>query len=240
MNITSTTQTQYPTANAKTQDASSYEEVAQKKQPTRYEMLLNMNYDNMSEAERSELSHYNAMRPMPFLDEEGNKALNKALEGKTDAEKFSIKNMLQLEFTTSIKVNHNNHTVDREKFDSIDTSRSATVDRFEKFIEDFHKNGSVDNIGLMDVMDNFLNIYKASDSSDDLKNQEDSVIDDFLEDLYSKNSSSLKSSIAKDEIENKVNEYAQLMMDENGDTPKSELDASILLSEYKKRVASRI
>ena len=137
-----------------------------------------MNYDNMSEAERRELSHYNAMRPMSFLDEEGNKALNKALEGKTDAEKFSIKNMLQLEFMTSVKVNHTNHTVDRQKFDSVDTSKNATINRFESFIEDSKKNGSVDNIGLINVMNNFLNIYKVSDTSTNMQDKEDSVLDE--------------------------------------------------------------
>jgi hypothetical protein len=236
MNITSTTQTQYPTANARTQDASSYEEVAQKKQLTRHEELLAMNYDNMSEAERRELSYWHGMRSVSFLDEEGNEALNKALEGKTDAEKSQIKSVLELSFMTSVKVDHTNQTVNREKFDSIDTSKSATVDRFDKFIVDFEKSGSEDKIGLIDTINKFLNIYKHDNSLTNIKNQEDSVIDKFLEDLYSKNSSNLRSAIAKDEIENKVNEYAQLMMEENGDTPKSELDASKILNEYKREL----
>ena len=237
MIVTSATQTQYISSVSKTQnEETSYEEVAQKKQSTRYEVLMGMNYDNMSEAEKKERFHYFAMRPMPFLDEEGNKALNKSLEGKTDIEKSQIKSVLQLSFMTSVKVNHDNHTVDRQKFDSIDTSKSATVDRFEKFMEDFPKNGSIDNIGLMDVMDKFLNIYKASDPSTDIKNQENSVVDKFLDDLYSKGSTVTASAIIKETIQNKVNEYAQVLMESKGDTPKSESEISKMLIDYKKEL----
>lgn len=59
MNVTSTIQTQYTTistVNTKTQDTSAYDEVAKKKQPTRYETLLAMG-DNKSEAEKRELSY---------------------------------------------------------------------------------------------------------------------------------------------------------------------------------------
>jgi hypothetical protein len=237
MKITSNTQVQYSNSTLKTQNE---EKVTENKQSNRYEMLLNMSYDNMTEAERSELSHYNAMRPMSFLDEAGNEALNKALEGKTDAEKFSIKNMLQLEFMTSIKVNHSNHTVDREKFDSIDTSKSATVNRFEKFMEDFHKNGTVDNIGLMNVMDKFLNIYKASDPSTDIKNQEDSVVDKFLENLYSKESLSVASSITKGKIETSVKEFHQILKEEFGNSLEVQSKIKTKLNEFKQKLLEEL
>ncbi|NOQ31041.1 MAG: hypothetical protein GQ570_07975 [Helicobacteraceae bacterium] len=237
MNVTSTTQTQYTQkaniVTSKIEENLSYEEVAQKKQPSRYETLLDMNYDNMTEAERSELSYYSARRPMNFLDEEGNKALNKALEGKTDAEMFDIKAVLGLEFMTSVKANHNTHTVDRQKFDSIDTSKSATVDRFEKFITDFEKNGSVNTIGLMEVMGKFLNIYKDSNTSFDIKTEENSVVDEFIEELYSKEAIDFKSTIIKDEIEQKVNDYAQLMLEERSDGTSSDLENAKLLNQYK-------
>ncbi|MFT5661292.1 MAG: hypothetical protein ACI9TV_001938 [Sulfurimonas sp.] len=237
MNVTSTTQTQYTTTTStnKRDDASAtaYSEVAQKKQPTRYEVLQDMKYENMSEAERKERFHYFAMRSMPFLDEEGNKEFNKSLEGKTDIEKSQIKSVLQLSFMTSVKANHTNHTVDRQKFDTIDTSKDSTVSRFKDYISEFKKNGSIDNIGLIDVMNNFLQTYKANVQSTDIKNQEDSVVDEFMEDLYSKETINFKSEIIKDDIENKVNKYASLMLEERGDVTMSELETSKLLNQYK-------
>jgi len=170
MQITSTANAQYTpqvnnTANSNVERKSEKVETA----PSRYETLLNMNYDNMSPSERSELSHYNAIRPVSYLDDKGNEALNKALEGKTDAEKFTIKNTMELMFTTSIKVNHENNTVEREKFSSIDINKSATVTRFEDYMENFNKLGSVDNIGLQEVMEKFLQLYKADYTPLDLK-----------------------------------------------------------------------
>lgn len=264
MNVTSTIQTQYnntklrsPQSHVKStnyelggtgqvehQDNSQgyeskehfYELITQKQQPTRYETLLAMNYDNMSEVERKELSYWHGMRSIKSLDEEGNKALNKALEGKTDIEKSQIKSVLELEFMTSIKANHTTQTVDRQKFDSIDTSKNATIDRFETFIVEFEKNGSVNNIGLIDVMNKFLGIYKNSEASFDLKNQEDSVIDKFLEDLYSKESISFASSKIKDDIQNKVDEYEQMLLKQEDNSEEAKPKIAQMLHDYKKEL----
>lgn len=234
MNITSTTQTQYTTtstSNTKTQDTSAYDEVAKKKQPTRYETLLDMNYDNMNEVERSELSYWHGMRSIKSLDEEGNKALNEALQGKTDAEKSQIKSVLEIEFMTSVKANHETKTIDRQKFDSIDTSKDATVDRFENFMAEFEKNGTVDNIGLIDVMDKFLGIYNKTPS--DIKNQEDSVVDDFFEDLYSKESINFTSNVTKQDIQDQVKEYSAFLEQELGSSDEAKSSIASFMTEFK-------
>lgn len=68
------------------------------------------------------------------------------------------------------------------------------------------------------------------------QNKSPSVIKDFLNDLYSNESTNFKSSVIKETIENKVNQYAQLMMDERGTVSESELETSKLLNEYKKEL----
>lgn len=234
MNVTSTTQTQYITTNStntKTQDTSAYDEVAKTKQPTRYETLLAMG-DNKSEAEKRELSYWSARRPMRFLDEEGNKALNKALEGKTDAEMFSIKSVLELEFMTSIKVNHETKTVDRQMFDSIDTSKDATIDRFENFMTEFEENGGVNTIGLMDVMGKFLDLYNP-DLSTSTISQGDSVVDDFFEDLYSKESINFTSSVTKQDIQDQVKEYSVFLEQELGSSDEAKSTIANMIIKYK-------
>lgn len=82
--------------------------------------------------------------------------------------------------------------------------------------------------------------YSASATKDsdttNTQNKSSSVIKNFLNDLYSNESTSFKSSVVKEEIENKVNKYAQLMMDERGTASESELETSKLLNEYKKEL----
>ncbi len=67
-------------------------------------------------------------------------------------------------------------------------------------------------------------------------NKNTSVVKNFLNDLYSNESTSFKSSVIKNDIENKVNKYAQLMMDERGTATESELQTSKLLNTYKKEL----
>ena len=233
MTVTSTTQTQY-TSQAQSK-SSSVQETPKNDQQSRYEMLLKKG-DSMSEAEWKELHHYNAMRPVKYLDEAGNAALEKALEGKTDTEKFQIKGILELEFMTSVKLNAQGG-LDRKKFDSIDTSKSATEDRFSNYLETYDDLHPLDTLGIKNVVAKFLDIYK-NDSTKDVKNQENSVVDKFLEDLYSKGSTATASAITKESIQNKVNEYAQVLMESRGDTPKSESDISKMLNDYKKELLS--
>ena len=73
-------------------------------------------------------------------------------------------------------------------------------------------------------------------NSANVHNSEDYVIKEFLNDMYSKGSVSSASAITKETIQNKVNEYAQVLMESRGDAPKSESDISKILNEYKKEL----
>jgi hypothetical protein len=76
----------------------------------------------------------------------------------------------------------------------------------------------------------------TSKNSANVHNSEDYVIKEFLDDMYSKGSVSSASAITKETIQNKVNEYAQVLMESKGDAPKSESDISKILNEYKKEL----
>jgi len=58
-------------------------------------------------------------------------------------------------------------------------------------------------------------------------------INNLLTSSSSNSSVNFQSSLIKDELESKISQYAQILMDENGDTPKSELQNSKQLNEYK-------
>ena len=106
---------------------------------------------------------------LPILaDEKGNEALNKSLEGKTDKEKFQIKGILELSFTTSIKQDSVGN-IERTKLDTLDISKSETIARFEAFMKGFKKNSSFDTTGNDKVVDKFLQLYKADYSPLDIK-----------------------------------------------------------------------
>jgi len=63
-----------------------------------------------------------------------------------------------------------------------------------------------------------------------------SDVNTLLKNASSNSSTSFKSGLIKDEIETKINQYASKMMEENGDNPKTELETSKLLNEYKKEL----
>ncbi len=235
MIVTSTTQTQYiPQVQSK---SSSTQEAPKNNQQTRYEMLLGMKSENMTPAELAEKEHYNAMRPVKYLDEVGNEALNKALEGKTDTEKFSIKMMLELEFMTSVKLNAQGG-LDRQKFDSIDTSKSATEDRFSNYLKTYDDLHPLDTLGVKDIVAKFLDIYK-NDSTKDVKNQENSVVDKFLEDLYSKESIAFQSNMTKENIKNNMDEFHQALVDKLGNSDEAKTEISKKMDEYKKELLNQ-
>ena len=128
-----------------------------KKHESRYETLWDKRY-NLSQSEQAEFSHLSANRPLEFLDKEGNKALAKSLEGKSDEEKGMIKAIIRLEFTTSIKMNENGNIVHGER-DFSKKSKDEVVDTLQKFIDNFYKSNGTDTIGTMDVLKDFLTLY---------------------------------------------------------------------------------
>lgn len=51
-----------------------------------------------------------------------------------------------------------------------------------------------------------------------------SVFDDFLQDVLATNATQLQSTFLQDIIKQKVNEYAQVMLQKSGDMPQNELE----------------
>jgi hypothetical protein len=79
-------------------------------------------------------------------------------------------------------------------------------------------------------------IDTSSDAYLTAQNSEVSVVNRFLEDIYSKSSTATASAITKETLQNKVNEYAQALMQARGDTLESESDVSKMLNDYKKEL----
>jgi len=76
--------------------------------------------------------------------------------------------------------------------------------------------------------------YTPVDKTDTVDNtKESSVVDDFLIDVYSKESQNFKASVIKDEITDKVNEYASLMLQERSDDTMTDQERSKLLNQFK-------
>ena len=166
------------------------------------------------------------------LDEEGNKLLNNILTGKTDEEKWMIKLGLDMELSTEVK----DGTLANKT--SIDNSKENVMDMLDAYIQRRKELFTPDMIGVGATAEKLLEAYKASGSSFNVQNKEDSVVDDFLDDLYTNTSSTTTtaSAITKETIQNKVNEYAQTLMDTRGDTPESKLEVSKMLNDYKKEL----
>lgn len=51
-----------------------------------------------------------------------------------------------------------------------------------------------------------------------------SVFDDFLQDVLATNATQLQSTLMQDTLKQKVNEYAQVMLQKSGDMPQNELE----------------
>jgi len=164
------------------------------------------------------------------LDDEGNELLNQILEGKTDQEKWMLKLSLDMWLSTDVK----NGRV--ENITDINNSRIASVSSLEAYIEEQKILNAPDIQGTGAIAEKLLEAYKSNATFVNVQYREDSVVDDFLEDLYSKESISFSAKQIKENIQNKVNEYAQILVDEMGDTPEAQLDISIMLNDYKKEL----
>lgn len=170
-----------------------------------------------------------------LLSKEGNAFFNELVVGMPAEDQIRIK--LMLGFQMSIKsenVTNGKLHIERET-GKLDTH--SILSKLDLLItKGAHRQGE-----LKDAIDSVLNGLKAfytntSEANANDKNQENSVVDKFLEDLYSKGSASTASAIIKETIQNKVNEYAQVLMDSKGDAPKSESEISKMLIDYKKEL----
>lgn len=166
------------------------------------------------------------------LDDKANEILNQLLVGMSDKDKGAIK--LSLSFNMSIKsesmVNGELH-IERE----YKTDTQSILDKLGQIANNPDNDGYLSD-EIRRISSELIKQYAKATTSANFINQEDLVVDEFLQDLYSKDSSGFKSALVKDEIKNKVDEYAQMMMETNGDVPESELEASKLLSQYKNKL----
>ncbi|MFT5661293.1 MAG: hypothetical protein ACI9TV_001939 [Sulfurimonas sp.] len=164
------------------------------------------------------------------LDDEGNELLNQILEGKTDQEKWMLKLSLDMGLSTEVKNGRVENVTD------IDNSKNSSFDRLGSFIEERKRLFTQDILGTDAIAQKLLEAYKSNSTFINSGDREDSVVDKFLEDLYSKESISFSAKQTQENIQNKVNEYAKTLVDEMEDTPESQLDVSILLNDYKKEL----
>ncbi|NOQ30777.1 MAG: hypothetical protein GQ570_06610 [Helicobacteraceae bacterium] len=161
------------------------------------------------------------------LDEEGNELLNEALADNTDEEKWFIKLALDLSLSHEIK----DGTLKR--ISDIDNSKSNAISKLEEYVKMQRDLGNSDMNGAISVAEKLLVAWKSKDSFSNFENTEESPENEYIEELYSKEAIDFKSTVIKDEIEQKINEYAQLMLEERKDETKSELENAKLLNQYK-------
>jgi len=234
MNVTSVRQTQ--NTSQVQWSSSGRQKTLKNKAQTRYEVLLGMKWEDMTPAQRIEKEHYIVMLPVKCLDEKGNAALDKTLEGKTNTEKFSIKMMLELEFMRSVKYNVLS-SLDKEEFVCVDISKDAIISRFKKFLKSYHKNAlGVDPLGIADVVGMFLDIYMSNDFNHeairDEKNQEDFRIDN----LYKEKSITFQDNITEENIKNNIEAFHKALVDKLGDFAEAKTEISKQMNDYKKEL----
>ena len=170
-----------------------------------------------------------------LIDEEGMEVLNNLLDGMSLSEEEQQGIKLALGFSLGIKSNE----VVNGKLEIIREDRQLDFGTISNKLQKIAREKSQGGFLSQEIKEiaNELISYYTSKIQENL-NTKDSTIDDFLEDLHSGNSTATTtaSTITKENIQNKVNEYAQTLMETRGDTPESKLEVSKLLNDYKKEL----
>jgi len=208
MNVTSAIQTQYTAATNRT--------------------------NNSREIEKRDEA--NRILPLDeLIDEEGMEVLNNLLDGMSLSEEEEQGIKLALGFSLGIKSNE----VVNGKLEIIREDRQLDFGTISNKLQKIAREKGQGGFLSQEIKEiaNELISYYTSKIQENLSTK-DSTIDDFLEDLYSGNSTATTtaSTITKENIQNKVNEYAQTLMETRGDTPESKLEVSKLLNDYKKEL----
>lgn len=208
MNVTSAIQTQYTAATNRT--------------------------NNSREIEKRDKA--NRILPLDeLIDEEGMEVLNNLLDGMSLSEEEEQGIKLALGFSLGIKSNE----VVNGKLEIIREDRQLDFGTISNKLQKIAREEGQGGFLSQEIKEiaNELISYYTSKIQENLITK-DSTIDDFLEDLYSGNSTATTtaSTITKENIQNKVNEYAQTLMETRGDTPESKLEVSKLLNDYKKEL----
>lgn len=172
-----------------------------------------------------------------LLGKEGYEEFNKLISNKSEKDQNRIK--LLMSFSMSIKsesVVNGKLQIERE---TKELDIPSALSKFEQMVAKA-KQSTGDLVGdIKLVLEGLRTFYSnKSTTSTNISNKEDSVVDDFLDDLYTNTASATTtaSAITKETIQNKVNEYAQTLMDTRGDTPESKLEVSKMLNDYKKEL----
>lgn len=90
-----------------------------------------------------------------------------------------------------------------------------------------------DMIGVGATAKKLLEAYENTSTSFNIQNKEDSVVDDFFEDLYSKESINFTSNVTKQDIQNQVKEYSAFLEQELGSSDEAKSIMTNLMTEYK-------
>jgi hypothetical protein len=98
---------------------------------------------------------FNPNKPLDFLDDKGNKILDKLLEGRSKEDKTTMKVILNMTFhyLPSLKDGNQLHYIS-----NISTDPDSIKNTMQKFYDN-NKNGGSDTIGLNNIVREFLSIY---------------------------------------------------------------------------------
>ena len=142
------------------------------------------------------------------LDENGNDLLNNVLNGKSDQEKWMTKLSIDLALSTEIK----NETL--VNISDIDNSKSNVIDRLEEFVQTQRELGNPDMLGTIEIVERLLGEYQKNETVVDIKDKEDSVVDKFFDDLYSKESINSVVNITQNKIDTQIEEFSKTLNQE--------------------------
>ena len=175
-----------------------------------------------------------------LLDEEGNEYFNELLAGMSDEDQNFAK--LYFSFQLSIKsenVVNGKLQIERE---TGEVDSQSILSKLDLLIAKRKDNILINDISnkIDYIVDELKAFYtdKAQNKNNNtnINEKEDSVIDDFLEDLYSTNSIESASTLVKEDMKNKVGEYAKILVDVTDETEKTKIINEYkedLLKEYK-------
>jgi len=162
-----------------------------------------------------------------LLGEEGEAVLDKFLSNRTSEERYGIKAILSFQLNIkSINVINGVPYIEHET-GKLDTK--TMLNKLNSLIENRSGGGSM-SIMINDAID-ALKDYYINKASMNYKDKEDSVVDDFLEDLYSNNSVDYTSTLLKEDMKNKINKYSETLEVDMDDIGKSQM-----LNEYKQEL----
>jgi hypothetical protein len=164
------------------------------------------------------------------LDEKANEILDSLLAGMSKKEQTSRK--VWLDFTLNAKVSSNGWSLTIDN--NAGTSREAVIGKIDKQIANLKLPGQPDMLNLLPLLEELKKLYLDSNTPE-IKNTEDSVINEFF-----KESISFSSSVTKEKLETRVKEFHLSLVEEFGNSPEAKNKISIMLNDYKKQLLEEL